>query len=232
MIDVIAFDGDDTLWHSEDIYSVTQERFRAVLRRYRSDEEIDATLLATERRNLRIFGYGVKGFILSMVDTAIEISEGQISARDIQAIISLGREMLIHPVRLVDGARETLEALTGHRLMLISKGDLMDQETKIAKSGLAELFWKIEIVSEKDEKTYHRILRDHNILPERFMMVGNSIRSDIRPVLTIGGNAVYIPFHITWEHERGDATELTAHFWKLESIVELQPLVERLASVQ
>ena len=147
-ITTIAFDGDDTLWHNERLFSVTQDRFRALLQGYVSDIDIDARLQAAEVRNLTIFGYGIKGFILSMIETAIDMTDGRVDPRDIQTIIDHGKEMLAHPVELMDGVREGIEPLRGrYRLMVITKGDLFDQESKLARSGLAELFWKIEIVS-------------------------------------------------------------------------------------
>jgi putative hydrolase of the HAD superfamily len=201
MIRVIAFDGDDTLWHNESIFSVTQERFRALLQRY-GPENIDERLFATETRNLNLFGYGVKGFVLSMIETAIEVTDGAVEAREISAIIDAGKRMLEHPVEPLTGVRATLEALCpSYRLMLITKGDLFDQESKIARSGLADLFWHIEIVSEKDVPAYRRILTTHGIDPREFAMVGNSIKSDIVPVLALGGTAIHVPYHLTWAHE-------------------------------
>jgi putative hydrolase of the HAD superfamily len=205
VITVIGFDGDDTLWHNESIFSVTQERFRDLLRGYVDDQALEERLLATEMANLRIFGYGVKGFTLSMIETAIEVSNGLVSASEIQTIIGYGKEMLSHPVELLERVPETIDRLSSrYRLMLITKGDLFDQESKIARSGLAEHFWKIEIVSEKDERTYRRILELHDISPAEFVMVGNSIKSDVLPVVATGCSAVLIPYHTTWVHERVD----------------------------
>src|SRR5947209_262837 len=204
MIRVIAFDGDDTLWHNESIFSVTQERFRSLMRPYQSDG-LDERLFAIETRNLRLFGYGVKGFILSMIETAIEVSNGCIPGKEIQHIIDAGKAMLDHPVEPLEGVRETIETLRSHyRLMVITKGDLFDQESKLARSGLADLFWRVEIVSEKDEQTYRRILHDAEINADEFMMVGNSIRSDILPVVALGARAVHVPYRLTWAHERAD----------------------------
>lgn len=209
MIDVIAFDGDDTLWHNESLFSATQARVREMLERYTSEVAIGERLFATEMRNLHIFGYGIKGFILSTIETAIEVTDGRISAGDIGAIIDIGKSMIGHPVELLDGARETVETLAAsYRLVLITKGDLFDQESKIARSGLTEFFWKIEILSEKDPATYRRILQTHGVAPERFLMVGNSMRSDILPVLEIGGRAIWIPYHETWQHEVVEGHEM------------------------
>ncbi|WP_207484635.1 HAD family hydrolase [Arenibaculum pallidiluteum] len=201
----IGFDGDDTLWHNETLFSMTQERFRALLAEEVSPDDLDARLLDTERRNLEIFGYGIKGFVLSMIETAVEVSAERVPASDIRRILDFGKEMLRHPVELLDGVAETIEALSGrHDLLLITKGDLFDQESKIARSGLAEHFRGIEIVSEKDPETYRRVLARHGVGPERFVMVGNSVRSDILPVLALGARAVHVPYHVTWAHEQAD----------------------------
>ncbi|HYD31947.1 MAG TPA: HAD family hydrolase [Azospirillaceae bacterium] len=227
MIDTIAFDGDDTLWHNESIFDMTQGRFRQLLLPYVPAEEVDRLLLETERRNLRLFGYGIKGFILSMIETAVEVTGQRVSARDIQTILDFGKAMLEHPVELIDGVVEALDRLSpGYRLLLITKGDLFDQESKIARSGLAERFERIEIVSEKDPETYRRILVRHGVPAERFVMVGNSVRSDILPVLEIGGHAVHIPYHITWGHEQVE--EPGDGFRTLESAAGLPGLLEQL----
>jgi putative hydrolase of the HAD superfamily len=202
----IGLDGDDTLWHNETLFSMTQERFRAMLGRHVRDADTDARLLATERANLRLFGYGIKGFVLSMIETAIEVTDGRIPAADIQRLIGFGKEMLQHPVELLDGVADTVETLAaaGWDLILITKGDLFDQESKLARSGLVAHFRAIEIVSEKDAATYRRVLARHGIDPTRFVMVGNSVRSDVLPVLEIGGRAIHIPYHVTWAHEQAD----------------------------
>jgi putative hydrolase of the HAD superfamily len=204
--DVIAFDADDTLWHSEGVFVVSQEMFRSLLAPYLSNGvDVDGRLAATERRNLAHFGYGVKGFTLSMIETAIEVTEGRISADDIGVLIERGKEMMAHPVELLPGVAETLSLLAPqYHLALISKGDLLHQEQKLARSGLAGLFDDIEIVSEKDETTYRRVLRRFGVEPSRFLMVGNSVRSDILPVLNVGGRAVHIPHEHLWAHERVD----------------------------
>jgi putative hydrolase of the HAD superfamily len=205
MIEAIGFDGDDTLWHNEPVFSMTQARFRELLRHVASDEELDRRLLATERKNLRLFGYGVKGFTLSMIETAIEVTAGRVPASDIQAILDAGRAMLDHPVELLAGVRETLAALAPkYDLILVTKGDLFDQESKLARSGLAPLFDAVEIVSEKDADAYRRILARRGVAPERFLMVGNSIRSDILPVRAIGARAVHVHYPITWALEQVD----------------------------
>ena len=224
---VIGFDGDDTLWHNETIFSMTQARFRELLLRHAPEADVDARLLATERRNLAAFGYGIKGFMLSMVETAIDVTEGRIPARDISTILDFGRAMLLHPVELLDGARPTLEALAErYELMLVTKGDLFDQESKIARSGLAPLFSRVEILSEKDEASYRRLLARHGVAPEEFVMVGNSMRSDVLPPVALGARAVHIPYHVTWALEHADAPAHAAdRMWTLAAIGELPALV-------
>jgi putative hydrolase of the HAD superfamily len=202
---VIAFDGDDTLWHNERLFSMTQNRFCALLTRHIDIPTgvLHARLLETERRNLVVYGYGIKGFVLSMIETAIVVTDKRIPAEDIQTIMTFGRTMIEHPVELIEGAREVLETLRAgdHELWLITKGDLFDQESKIARSGLVPLFDRIEIVAEKDQATYERLLTRHGVSPDEFLMVGNSIRSDVLPVIEIGGRAVHVPYQITWDHE-------------------------------
>lgn len=231
MITAIAFDGDDTLWHNETIFSVTQGKFRDLLRDYVDETEITERLVAVERRNLALFGYGIKGFTLSMIETAIEVSGGRVTSAEIQRLIDYGKSMLSHPVELLDGVRPVVEALRDdYRLVLVTKGDLFDQESKLARSGLAELFWRIEIVSEKDEATYRRILGAHGIDPAEFLMVGNSVRSDILPVVAIGARAVHVPYHVTWVHEQVDLDEAArAGFFELESVAQLPGLLATIA---
>ena len=210
---VIAFDGDDTLWRNEMLFSMTQNRFCALLTRHVDipAQVIHARLLETERHNLSAYGYGIKGFVLSMVETAIEVTEKRVPAEDIHTILAFGRTMLEHPIELIEGAREVLETLRSrdHELWLITKGDLFDQESKIARSGLVPLFDRIEIVSEKDQVTYQRLLDRQGVSPDEFLMVGNSLRSEVLPVVEIGGRAVNVPYEITWEHEQvaGDLPE-------------------------
>ena len=199
---VIGFDGDDTLWHNEQLFADTQHKLRELLGHYGDMATIDSKLLEIERRNLTIFGYGVKGFILSMIETAIEISDSRVSARDIHQSVMMGKALLEHPTELLDGVSDVVEDLaTRHRLILVTKGDLLHQETKIAASGLADLFWQIEIVSEKDPATYRRLLDRHAVSPSDFVMIGNSVASDVLPVLALGGRAVHVPYHITWALE-------------------------------
>jgi putative hydrolase of the HAD superfamily len=221
---IIGLDGDDTLWHSEREFAETQARYRELLGTWADRDTVERRFLDTERRNLEVFGYGVKGFTLSMIETAIDLSGGEIPASEIHAIVGLGKELLGHPVELIDGVDETVTELAAHhRLVLITKGDLMHQETKLAASGLGERFWRIEIVSEKDIPTYRRILDRHEIAPSDFVMVGNSVRSDILPVLELGARAVHVPYHITWEleHVVVDDDDLFPTISSLRDLVEL-----------
>lgn len=200
--DIIAFDADDTLWHNERLYANAQARFKELLAQYHSPEWIDERLYRAETRNLPHFGYGIKAFALSMIETAVELTEGRISGGDIQAIIDSAKAMLTAEVELLDHAAETIARLADiYSLMVITKGDLRDQETKITRSGLVAHFRYIEIVSDKNPETYGGLLKRYAIPPERFLMVGNSLRSDILPVLTLGASAVYVPHQLTWAHE-------------------------------
>jgi putative hydrolase of the HAD superfamily len=226
----IGFDADDTLWHNETIFEQTHARYRALLAQYHDAATVERTLFATEMRNLELYGYGVKGFTLSAIETAIQLTAGRIRADEIQQLIELGREMLVHSVELLDGVSETLAALTGrHRLLVITKGDLRDQERKLARSGLAQHFERVEIVSEKDAATYERIFRRHGIAASRFLMVGNSLKSDVLPVLTLGGAAAHVPYHLTWAHERIEKMPTAeGRFFQLKSVRELPAVIESL----
>ena len=225
----IGFDADDTLWHNETLYTMTQAEFRALLADYHEPEWIDRKLFETEMRNLHRFGYGIKSFALSMIETAIELTEGRISGREIQRIIDAAKQMQSAPVEALPCVPDTLARLNGrYPLMLITKGDLFDQESKLARSGLSEYFTAMEVLSEKDEAAYLRVLDAHGIRPDRFLMVGNSIRSDILPVKSLGAEAVYIPYATTWEHEQVDQDAIDVAYHQLASMCELVPLVEQL----
>jgi putative hydrolase of the HAD superfamily len=225
MLRTLAFDADDTLWHNETYYAETQEAFRALLRRYHDDAWINARLHETELRNLGHYGYGIKGFTLSMIETALELTEDRLDGAGIRQVVDLGKAMLAKPVEPLPGVAEALRDLSrSFDLMVITKGDLFDQETKLVKSGLGAYFSKVEIVSEKDEATYTAILERHNIPPSAFTMVGNSVKSDILPVLALGARAVHIPYHLTWAHEVV-ASPPGSPFPVLESIRELPALL-------
>ena len=204
MISLIGFDGDDTLWHSEGYYQAANAAFTEIVGHYvdLADTQVHAGMLGTERRNLALFGYGAKGMTLSMVETAIAITEARISASDIHRLIEIGKGVLAHPVELLPGIREAAETLSrDYPLVLITKGDLFHQEKKVAQSGLSDLFRRIEIVSEKNVDTYRRLLDEFELVPAQFAMIGNSLRSDIEPVVRLGGWGVHMPYHVTWSHE-------------------------------
>lgn len=230
MIETIAFDADDTLWHNERIFIRAKEKYTSLLARYHDAGWIEERLDATEVRNIKQFGYGVKGFTLSMIETAVELTEGRVTGGEISDIISYAREMLDSPVEMLKGAREAVEELAdSHRLFVITKGDLFDQEAKIARSGLGEFFEDIEIVSQKHPPVYRRIASRHGIEIGSFLMVGNSLRSDILPVLSLGGMAVHVPYETEWWHERvSDETLEGLEINRIESLAELPDLVREL----
>ncbi|MBI4410089.1 MAG: HAD family hydrolase [Gemmatimonadetes bacterium] len=230
MIEIIAFDADDTLWQNEALFRSTQAEFRKLLSHYHEEPWIEQRLYETEVKNLAHFGYGIKAFMLSMVETAIELTEGRVSGEEIRRILALGRAMLEAPIQLLDGAEPVLVALArSHELMLITKGDLLDQETKLERSGLRDYFRRIEVVSRKDSGSYRRVLAKYGVSPERFLMVGDSLRSDVLPVLEIGGRAVYIPHETPWAHELVEVElAVRERYIQLESIRELPAAVARL----
>ncbi|MBN2394293.1 MAG: HAD family hydrolase [Anaerolineae bacterium] len=230
MFDIIAFDADDTLWQNELLYSATQTRLAELLAPYLDGVDVDARLYETEKRNIPYFGYGIKSFTLSMIETAITLTEGRVTSADIQQIIAFAKAMIDTPTQLLDGVADVVAQVAAtHTLMLITKGDLLDQQRKLERSGLADCFAHIEIVAEKTEETYWTILSHYKVEAARFLMVGNSLKSDVLPVVAIGGQAVHIPHTLTWEHERVDpATAQHAHYFELAHISELPGLVEKL----
>jgi putative hydrolase of the HAD superfamily len=232
MITTIGFDADDTLWHNEPIFEAAHDRYRALLARWHDIATIDRRLFATEMGNLELYGYGIKAHALSCIETAIELSGGEIRAAEIREIIASAKEMLAHPVELLAGAREAVGQLAGSfQLLLITKGDLRDQERKLAKSGLAHHFAHIEIVAEKNVDTYARVLRRLQIPPEKFLMIGNSLKSDILPALDLGACAVLIPYHLLWQGEQAAAplpAAAAGRFFQLPTLRELPALVARL----
>jgi putative hydrolase of the HAD superfamily len=210
MIDLVGFDADDTLWHSEVHFQAAHAEFERILGRYLdlADAGVHDRLLATERRNIKHFGYGAKGMTLSMIETAVELTAERISATDIHRLVGLGKGILEHPVELLPGVREAVaEVARSHPIVLITKGDLFHQEAKVRSSGLADLFHRIEIVSEKDPPTYQRLFEEFGVAPARFAMVGNSMRSDIEPVVRLGGFGVHVPYPVTWALEREHGLE-------------------------
>ena len=227
---LIGVDADDTLWHNERLYVNAQARLVQLLAAYHDPRWVDQRLYQTEKRNLEHFGYGIKAFALSMIETAIELTEGRISGAEIQRLIDLAREMLAADVELLEHVAETVARLAGrYPLMLITKGDLRDQELKVARSGLAPHFRHIEIVSEKNRESYSALLDRHGIPRDRFLMVGNSLRSDILPVLELGARAVYIPHRVTWSHEAAEPPPAgRTGYYRLEHFGLLPDLLERL----
>ncbi len=230
MIKIIGFDADDTLWHNESIFDRAQQRYRTLLAKWHPADEVNRVLFKTEMRNLPLYGYGVKGFMLSATETAIELTKGAISAQEIHEILALGQEMLAHPVELLPGVAEIVPALArDYRLLLITKGDLHHQERKVAESQLAAHFHGIEILSEKDGPAYERVLRRHGVEMDEFVMIGNSLKSDILPVLRLGGAGVHIPYHITWQHEHvEEVPHHEARFRQIEQLAALPPLLPHL----
>ena len=231
--EVIAFDADDTLWHNEIHYARAQQRLQALLAPYRGDDGLVDELYRTEMANLAMFGYGLKSFGLSMIETAIRVTRGRIQAGDVDQILDLVKEMKRAPVELLEHVAEVIPTLArSHTLMVITKGDLLDQEDKMGRSGLAPYFCHVEVVSAKTEEVYRALLRKHQIPPQRFLMVGNSLRSDVLPVVALGGHGVHIPYAITWQHEQASATsrELDQPYVHLEHVGLLPGYLERLAA--
>lgn len=230
MFDIIAFDADDTLWHNEILYNNAQDRLQELLVAYHLDGQVKEELFLTEMQNLHYYGYGIKGFALSMVETAVRITGGRIQGREILAIIDLAQEMVLAPVQLLDHVADVIPALSAsYTLMLVTKGDLFDQERKIAQSGLASHFAYVEIVSEKSADVYRALLKKHRIGPRRFLMVGNSLRSDVLPVIALGGHAVHIPYRITWQHEAvSESDESQPDYVELEHIGLLPDFLQRI----
>ncbi len=222
----IGFDADDTLWHNEKFYKFGEAQFVALLGEHGEATEISARLLAAEKKNLKFYGFGIKGFTLSMIETAIEVTDGKVPATVIAAILEQGREMLHHPVELLPHAREAVEALRDdYRILLITKGDLFDQERKLAQSGLGELFHGIEIVSDKTAESYARIFTRHGDGPERGLMAGNSLKSDVLPMIEAGGIGVHVPHELAWDFEHADAPSGHARFYVVKDLGEVPALV-------
>jgi len=230
--DIIAFDADDTLWHTERLYVDAQARFVQLLAHYRDAAWVTARLFETEMRNMQHFGYGVKAFALSMIETAVELTDGQVSGQDIGALIRVAKEMLAAEVELLPHVAEAIPALAArYPLMVITKGDLLDQESKIARSGLGRHFRHVEIVSEKTTESYARLFRQHGIAAGRCLMVGNSLRSDILPILALGGQAVYVPHDLTWQHELAQPPPAgQPGFYQIAHLGQLPALLDEIAA--
>jgi putative hydrolase of the HAD superfamily len=228
-ITTVGLDADDTLWHNETIFRLTHDRFCALLADVADLETLEARLSEVERRNLRLYGYGVKGFTLSMLETAMELTGGEAPSHVIREILAAGREMLSHPVEPLPGVDAALADLSqGYRLVLITKGDLLHQEQKLAASGLGDLFAAVEIVSEKDPDTYRRVFDRHGTGPAQAAMCGNSMKSDVLPALEAGAFAAHVPYVLTWAHEMADAPVGHPRYAELGSIADLPAWVRGL----
>ena len=229
-ITTVGLDADDTLWHNETIFRLTHARFVDLLDDHGDAETIETRLADVERRNLRLYGYGVKGFTLSMIETAMELCDGGAPPEVVREILAAGREMLAHPVETLPGVDEVVAELSEkYRLVLITKGDLLDQERKLAASGLGERFRAVEIVSEKDRATYDRVFARHGTGPAEAVMAGNSMKSDVVPAIEAGAFGVHIPYHVTWAHELADAPEGHPRYVSLSRIGELPNWIAAIA---
>ena len=202
-IKVIAFDADDTLWVNETYFREAEHQFAKLLTKYETQNKIDQALFSIEIKNLKYYGYGVKGFVLSMIECALEISNNQVNQKTIEAILNIGKEMLAKPIELLTGVEEVLRSLQGkYKLIVATKGDLLDQERKLEKSNLLTYFHHIEVMSDKKEKDYQKLVKHLDIHPSELLMIGNSLKSDVLPLIGIGASAIHVPFHTTWEHEQ------------------------------
>ena len=221
-ITIIAFDADDTLWHNESYFQEAEKKFCELLEDYLPQHSVSREVLQTEIKNISLYGYGIKSFILSMIETAIRISDKTIKLDVIEKIIDYGQELLRKPVELIDGVEDVLNALKPkYRLVMATKGDLLDQERKLKKSGLADHFHHIEIMSEKKEPDFEKLIKHLDIPPNEFLMIGNSIKSDILPVLNIGGHGIHVPYHVTWELEKVTAAIDHENFKQVERIKDI-----------
>lgn len=221
-IKVIAFDADDTLWVNEPYFQETEKKFCALLEDYLPQHSISQELFKTEIDNLALYGYGVKGFMLSMIETALKVSNHTLNVAVIEKAIQYGKELLARPIEILEGVEETLQSLSGkYKLVVATKGDLLDQERKLKKSGISHYFHHIEIMSDKQEADYRKLIRHLDIQPEAFLMIGNSLKSDILPVLAIGGHGLHVPYHTTWAHEQVTHTIDQPQFKQLQHITEV-----------
>jgi putative hydrolase of the HAD superfamily len=228
-VTTVGFDADDTLWHNERFFKMTQTHFAELLADYTDSQTLMTRLVAAERRNLGHYGFGIKGFTLSMIETAIEITEGRVSGKVVGEIMEAGREMLRHPVDLLPHARAAVEAAKRtHRVLLITKGDLLDQERKLAQSGLGELFDGVEIVSDKSARVYREIFARQGDGPDRGVMVGNSLKSDVLPMIDAGGWGVFIPQEVAWELEHATVPEGVERYRALDDLSQLPALLDKI----
>jgi putative hydrolase of the HAD superfamily len=219
---VIAFDADDTLWVNEPYFQATEEKFCSLLENFSPQHTISKELFKVEVDNLPLYGYGIKGYILSMIEAALSISEKNISVDVVETILEYGKEMLNQPIEILDDVEKVLSSLKDHyRLVVATKGDLLDQERKLKKSGLAHYFHHIEIMSDKKEADYIKLIKHLDIEPSEFMMIGNSLKSDVMPVINIGGHAVHVPYHTTWAHEHVETVLTHENFKQVDKISEV-----------
>lgn len=221
-IKVIGFDADDTLWVNETYFREAEEHFTQLLEQYETKNKIDQELFRKEMENLELYGYGIKGFMLSMIELALELSNNRVSQATIREILDLGKEMIARPVELLHGVEEVLRHLANkYRLIVLTKGDLLDQERKLEKSGLSKYFHHVEVLSDKKEGNYKNLLDHLEIGVEEFLMIGNSLKSDVIPILNIGARAVHVPFHTTWAHEEVPVAEQTNNHLTLGKISDI-----------
>ncbi|MBT8280750.1 MAG: HAD family hydrolase [Muriicola sp.] len=221
-IKVIGFDADDTLWVNETYFREAEEEFTSLLEQYETKNKIDQELFRTEIDNLDLYGYGIKSFTLSMIESALDISNKKVSQTTLTEILNLGKKMIAHPVELLDDVEEVLKALENkYRLIVLTKGDLLDQERKLDRSGLSKYFHHVEVLSDKKEMNYKNLLEHLEISVEEFLMVGNSLKSDVLPILAIGAQAVHVPFHTTWAHEEVDPSTHTNNHLTISGIRDL-----------
>ena len=221
-IKVIGFDADDTLWVNETYFRETEEQFTSLLEGYETKNKIDQELFKMEIKNLDLYGYGVKGFMLSMIESALEISNGRVSQETIGEILNLGKKMITHDVELLGGVTEVLEKLgESYRLIVLTKGDLLDQERKIQQSGLSKYFHHVEVLSDKKEENYINLLDHLEINVKEFLMIGNSLKSDILPIVNIGAQAIHIPFHTTWQYEQVSIKEEDYNYLKINKLTDI-----------
>lgn len=225
-IKVIAFDADDTLFINEPYFEETEKKFNGLMESYLSHQSLSQELFRQQIENLPLYGYGIKSYILSMIETTIKVSNGTASLKHIERILELGKELLQQPIELLDGVEETLKALHGkYKLVVATKGDLKDQQRKLHDSGLGPYFHHIEVMADKTELNYEKLLKRLDIEAHEFFMVGNSLRSDVLPVLNIGGYAAHVPFHTTWAHELIDHEIEHDNFWEFKKLDEIIPLL-------
>ncbi|WP_127139806.1 HAD family hydrolase [Flagellimonas marinaquae] len=218
-IKTIGFDADDTLWVNETYFRDTEEKFAELLEGYETKNKIDQELFKMEMANLDSYGYGIKGFMLSMIESALDLSNNKVPQETIAQILELGKKMITHPVELLDGVEEVLSKLSGkYRLIVLTKGDLLDQERKLERSGLSQYFHHVEVLSDKKESNYKNLLDHLNIDVKEFLMIGNSLKSDVLPILNIGAQAVHVPFHTTWAHEMVSEDEMVNNHLKLNRL--------------